>query len=165
MTTEEIGLPLSSKQRVKSPISQLIPSHIPLHSRPSSPPCIFSFALGSPQPAVWNSYVTTSYSYRCSNTSKADLGFWFLYLNSYWLFHLCAYSQVCMLALSQHSPRCCFGCFSATTTLSFSAALAAKSSCSKHSLTCTLHPVLALVQGSHKAANTPLKTLAPGWLH
>lgn len=42
---EEIGLPLSSKQRaVKSLVSQLIPSHIPLHSRPSSPPCISSFA-------------------------------------------------------------------------------------------------------------------------
>lgn len=42
---EKIGLPSSSKQRaVKSLVSQLISSHIPLHSRPSSPPDVFSFA-------------------------------------------------------------------------------------------------------------------------
>lgn len=42
---EEMGLPLSSKQRaVKSLGSWLIPSHIPIHSRPSSPPGVSSFA-------------------------------------------------------------------------------------------------------------------------
>lgn len=42
---EEIGLHLSSKQRaVKSLVSQVIPSRIPLYSRPSSSPGVSSFA-------------------------------------------------------------------------------------------------------------------------
>lgn len=116
-------------------------------------------------PSVWNSYVTTRYSYWCRNTSKADLRFSlfeFLLIVSF----VCLWSVVhawAVPAFFQHLAQgCWFGCFSAMSTLSFSVALAAKCSCSKHSPNCTLHPVLAFVQVSHKAANTLLKTPAPG---
>lgn len=124
---EETGLPLSSKQRaVKSLVSQLIPLHIPLHSRPSSPPCISSFAchetavLWGPLSQQCETVMSPQATYIDAEIpAKLTWGFdlfEFLLIVSF----LCILSGVraCAVpALSQHLAQgCCFGCFSATTT-------------------------------------------------
>lgn len=156
VTMEEMGLPLSSKQRaVKSRVSQLIPSHTPIHSRPSSPPGVSSFACHEAA-VLWGPLSVKQLSHHKLLIEMQK------YQQS-WLGVLISWA---VPVLSQHLAQdCWFGCFSAASTLSFSVALAAKCSCSKHSPNCTWHPVLALVQVSPKAANTPLRKRAPGWLY
>lgn len=135
---EEVRWLLCCKQRAatrKSLVAQLMPSPLPLSSQLCSRhfsgrqqkletrPC----APGSHGVVVWQGYASKGCQQGCSNTSKADWVFWFVFLGGrilrfeggvlvfflyfccYCLFHLPANAHACMFRQGLAIPTHCSG--------------------------------------------------------